>query len=389
MRTYKCITCDRLITTDKEFPEGQWACPECKRRGVIIQMTCSVCGKKFPIQFRTWEMKDKKGETVWRCRRCNDDYRNSLYESKSPEEKAAFVAKQVARTKAYYANMTDEERAKNSQNRKDGWKKRYDSGTAVNSLLAMKNGRKKWWENLSDDDKRKQLKYLHDGRVEWWNNISDEDRAAYLKVIGEKSKEFWDSMTPEARELRSAPSREAFQSYWENIDSTIFQNMRVESAIKLREFKDDNPDAQPFTPLTPTEVTFSDMLKVYNLSYIPQYPSIKVHPDFNKIFTANEATGSNLIDPTHLWDFVVRTKSTDVFIDVDGSIHNPSNNPINAFNDKKRPYQTDGLPAYIVNCPDDKLTLESEVINVATGEKSIVSSLLAILREMDGQLNDK
>lgn len=140
MKTYKCINCHRTITTDKEYPDGQWVCTECSKKGVKIQMTCSVCGKKFPIQFNTWRL--KKGDHVWRCRRCNDDYRNSLYEAKSPEEKAEFVAKQVARTKAYYANMTDEERAKNSQNRKDGWKKRYDSGSAVNSLLAMKEGRK-------------------------------------------------------------------------------------------------------------------------------------------------------------------------------------------------------------------------------------------------------
>ena len=399
MKTYKCITCDRTITTDQEFPDGQWACPECKRNGVKIQMTCSVCGKKFPIQFKTWELRTKRGECIWRCRRCNDDYRNSLYEAKSPEEKAAFVAKQVARVKAYYANMSDEERAQNHENRKQGWVKRYESGHAEESLLPMKEGRKKWWDSLTDEERKHQWDFMNNGRIEWWGTISDEDRNAYLKIIGERSKESWDKLSADDRAKRVKPLRDGNRKFWEDImaDPDRYYEWKIKTSEAYRKYKESVNPHTGFANPSKVESEFMNILNLNNLNFIFQIPSTKVPANFKQLFPINPVTKATLIDPIHMWDFGIRTASGLVLIDVDGSIHfhetyrtvHPYTHveysiyEYNKFKDSQRPYQTDGLPAYAVLCPDDKITKDNVVIDINTGKQLTLYGLIGLLKVQD------
>lgn len=48
-------------------------------------------------------------------------------------------------------------------------------------------------------------------------------------------------------------------------------------------------------------------------------------------------------------------------------------------NDSKRPYQTDGLDAYVVQCYDDKLTNDTPVVNIKTNEKMTMKSFIALM----------
>ena len=384
---YKCINCDRTLTTSQKYPDGQWVCTNCRKLKIPIYLTCTVCGKKFPVQFDTYRL--NKDKTDWRCRRCNDDYRNSVYQAKSPEEKAKFKESQAAHMKAYYANMTDEERAKNHENRKKGWVKRYERGTAESSLEAMQEGRAKWWNSLNDEEKLHYWNFLNDGRIKWLESLSSSEREAYVRMIGEKSKESWNNLSEEEYKKRVDKLRMNNQKFWDNITPEEYQRMEVDIAMKLRDFKDSNPNAAPAIELTKTETEFANLLNLNGLGYIPQYPNIKIHPEFNDKFKINEATGSNLISPIHIWGFVVKTKSGDVLIDIDGSIHDPANNPINRFNDSKRPYQTDGMISYVVSCPDDRLDPNNGAINVSNGSEMSLYSLIQILKFMDGKISKK
>ena len=68
-----------------------------------LVVKCSVCGYDTLIKWDTYELKDPN--IPWRCRSCNDKYRNELYENKSIEEKRDFVESQIARIKKYWNEL--------------------------------------------------------------------------------------------------------------------------------------------------------------------------------------------------------------------------------------------------------------------------------------------
>ena len=68
-----------------------------------------------------------------------------------------------------------------------------------------------------------------------------------------------------------------------------------------------------------------------------------------------------------------------ILIDIDGSIHKLEQSKwivdgfdvggYIQFNDSQRPYQTDGLDAYIIQCYDDKLTNDTKVLHLQTNKE--------------------
>ena len=123
------------------------------------------------------------------------------------------------------------------------------------------------------------------------------------------------------------------------------------------------------------------------------YNKIK-HPDFDKLFPNNPVTGSKFVSPYHQWDISVKLFDTRVLIDIDGSIHDPNKishdvtyfdgrkislSDLITFNDSQRVYQTDNLNAYVIQCYDDKLTDNTPVVKINTGEIINFKSLIGIL----------
>ena len=53
------------------------------------------------------------------------------------------------------------------------------------------------------------------------------------------------------------------------------------------------------------------------------------------------------------------------------------------FYDSKRPYQTDGLDAYVVKCYDDNLHLHSTVMNIKTGKEMTLSYFIRFISTMN------
>ena len=133
------------------------------------------------------------------------------------------------------------------------------------------------------------------------------------------------------------------------------------------------------------EMNFSKYLEKSNISYEVHYFNKIKYPDFDKLFPVNTSTGSTIISSYHSWDFKVHTLESDVFVDIDGSVHDPKNKTtgITEFNDSKRPYQTDGLPAYAVLCYDDNLTDDTPVKNIITNEIMSFKQFMALIAFMN------
>lgn len=380
--TYHCLGCGRQWITEDVYPDNQWLCTDCRKKKIPIQMTCSVCGTKFPMQFGTYLLKRSKNP-IWRCRRCNDDYRNQCFQNKTPEQRAAFTAKQQENMKRYYESMTAEEKAKNKLNRSKGWDKRREEGTADHALEAMKIGRAEWYNSLSDKEKIAYWKIREDGRSKWWNGLTKPEQDAHMSIAHKAISTWLQGKTDDELIEHFSNLRLGNQKYWEEMTPEKYREQCIETALSLKEMKDMYPDMIPMKKLTDTELEFSNMLKSFKLPYTSQYPSVKIHPDFTKVFSKNPLTGSDRINPSHLWDFLIRTESENVLIDIDGSVH--SNSDAIKFNDTKRPYQTDGLRAYIIKCPNDKLSKDNKVINIKNGSEMEVDQLFALL----SILNDK
>ena len=88
-----------------------------------------------------------------------------------------------------------------------------------------------------------------------------------------------------------------------------------------------------------------------------------------------------------------------MFIDIDGSVHNPNNMNFNfhgghrlqleynvaediRFNDSQRLYQTDGYSAYIVQCFNDKLLDDTPVVNLQINTKRTLKNFLENLSKL-------
>lgn len=257
-------------------------------------------------------------------------------ESLTEEEKAARAERIANSNRAYWANLSDEERALVFQIRSEAQKKQ--------------------WTEKSDESRNYIISRLVAGRIDWWNSLSEEEKIQY----GLRHKtEFWDKMTKE--EFRE----------WSRIALTSWNG----------------------SPGSEVEFRFSDILRANRVPFETQWVNQHVHPRFDELFPINPITGSDKVSPYHIWDFKLNCRNGTILIDIDGSIHSPqrcsdlvTKNGIKfvlrddiEFRDSKRPYETDGLPAYAVGALNDKITDETPVVDLKTGEIMSFKSLMAII----------
>ncbi len=387
---YECLGCHKPFNTYKLYPYG-WICLNC-RPTVYLTVKCSVCGCDVPVQWDTYRMKDPS--ISWRCRSCNDKYRNALYEAKPEEEKKAFVESQRERSKAYWSSLDDKTKEADSKRRKDLWKKRKEDGSGQFILDAMKEGRANWWNSLSDEEKEEQWSYMEAGRAKWWNNLTNEEKAEHMKHPHEGFTKWFNRLSSSDRKSFLDTIQVGHREFWENMTTQAYidLNATIKDDGKTY-FESDsllgNKDVKP----TSIEVEFINLLKQNGIDYTFQYRSKQVHPDFVTLFPRNPITGMGFTSPYHYWDFMLDVNGRNILIDVDGGIHfketftrvHPFTNKeysvleYNKFSDSKRPYQTDGMDAYVVECPDNHVHEKCIVSNVKTGEKTTLKSFIATL----------
>ena len=392
MNHYKCIGCGKEYNTYKYYPLG-WICLGC-RPTTKINVKCSVCGCDVPVFWNTYRMKDPN--IPWRCRACNDAYRNEVYENRPEEDKKAFIESQIAHIKDYWANLSQEERDDDSKRRKGLWKKRKETGEADFILSRLKEGRANWWNSLTEEQQRAEILRLGHVSKENWDSMTPEELVEYKNSQRLKGIKRWDKIPKSKRKELLKPLREANEEFWKNMTPEEFVEWSKKMKTGYNQYLNEvNPYSGSPTRLSVPELMFVNKIKLERLDYEFQHLNTKIHPDFFKLFPINKMTGG-YENPYHSWDFVIHTKDSDVLVDVDGSIHfkdtfvrtlsdgrQVKELDIKQYADSKRPYQTDGLPAYVILSINDRIEDNTAVKNITNGTIMTFKAFMALLSFMN------
>jgi len=89
---------------DRSVTSGKWKCNQCKSQEKI-EITCTECGATVKVLLRTFRFKENDRDKVWRCRKCNDEYRKLIFNNKSPEEYQEWNRKRVEGFNNYLNNL--------------------------------------------------------------------------------------------------------------------------------------------------------------------------------------------------------------------------------------------------------------------------------------------
>jgi len=324
----ECVHCKKVCTISKDNYRQ-------RVRENRLDYTCMSCACKI----KNVNMSDEQRKKLSEIRSINAI---KIWEKKSPEQREADIVSLHQKTKNYRDNMSDEQREKRSK---------------IRSEVATRTQSRK-----TDDDKKSHSNIMKAGYRKWYNNMTDEERMK-----------------------RSEECRANATTQWKNTSVEKFQNNCHSQAVKFNSI--DNHSGKLENVI---ELDFLNLLKINNIDHRHQYYSTMLHPEFNNIFKVNPVSGNRLLNPYHLWDFLIYRTSGNILIDVDGGAHDPTktstyngrkldNNEYVIFNDSQRPYQTDGLDAYIVICYKGKLKDTTTVVSLPTNSVITVKQLIAIL----------
>jgi len=346
--TYTCKGCNKILITNKYYPDNIWACPKC-REIVKVPVTCEDCGKVYEITFKSYRQSRSHI-----CKSCSGK--------------------------------------RNTEALREGNKKYFDDPKNVESHSKLC---KQIWDDRPEEFKSKRKKDL--------KVVGDAYRASvdFPSIISNRTKEYfknpknrqhlseiqlvhWASLTLEERELKMLHLVE----YWDNISDENLDNSyknRLDSIIESDKIIKG-----------PTEIIFCEDLDKIPLltkkvNYKWQYRNQIKHPDFNKMFPINPVTNSKRISPYHIWDFIIYSEDGNILVDIDGKIHNIEHGKVNycgknidlldliKFNDSQRPYQTDDFDAYIVKAYNNKLEDNTEVLVLKDNSIITYKKLLSII----------
>ena len=343
---------------------------------------------------KIYEKVSEKNKEVWSC----------------PEKRKDLSLKLIL----YWNNLSDEEKG----------------------ILSIKNseGQKRKWYKLSDEEKRKKVSQLNHGFVLWWNSISNEDK----EIRKQKISDSWNLLSDEDKKHRSEKHRqwwgeldekgkEAFRisrkEYYNNLsdeEKELWRKRSIDSWKKLpQEEKDRIISARAdgvrrfWKNITPeefniwiqshsisnktnpkdTELFFInelERLKFLNIieDFHYQYTNQIKYENFNELFPTNPYSKGKC-SPYHKWDFKIDLSDKYILIDIDGSIHKLEQSKwivdgfdvggYIQFNDSQRPYQTDGLDAYIILAYNDMIEDTTPVLSFQTGEIITYKQLIDLI----------
>ena len=359
----------------KKWRKNSWYQELSKEKRDEISKQRSVIGKAIWINKTDQEMKVVNAKRVsTRVNRTTDqkeDYKKKhqiTWGNKSPEEMRAHSNIRRGNTTKFWNSLTDKQREEMSRKMSNA-QKIYMESLSPEERYAMRSSRsvlsKEQWARLSGDEYSIIISKMSLGHKKQWANRTHLERRSVAKKISVARKRYWENMTKEEYQERNHKRAEGYNTYMNNLN---------------------------IIP-TETETIFIHQMTLHNICYRWHYYNTLKHPEFDNIFPNNPVTGSKFINPYHEWDFIVHLSNRSILVDVDGSIHfNDSYTTIHPFtgvkysildyhkfNDSQRPYQTDGLDAYLIECSDDTLHDNTKVIHIQSGKYQNFKEFLGMI----------
>jgi len=314
---------------------------------------------------------------------------------------------------ASWEGLDEEERALRLQPLRDGWKIWNDNLSDNDRLLhneKISKSNKETWNNMTIEDQLKRLQPLWDGWHNWWNSLSEEERNSKIDFLLNISKNYYANETDDQRRNRILNQSSGELNYYKNeteehrqqrIDSKIqyWENLSYDKFIEIRYNRalkyNMKSNEEKMKYITKTEMEFMNILNKENIEYKFHYYNTFKDSSFRKLFPMHPISKSVLVSPYHEWDFLIPNKFKNVFIDVDGSYHDFNNlgprmnNDMKnlfvqnqEFEDSQRKYQTDNLPAYIILAYDDKITDDTEVLNLHDHSRMSFQKFIVLLKKL-------
>ena len=257
----------------------------------------------------------------------------------------------------------------------------------INRYKKIGAATKRAWESYTPEEREKRAKSAQEGI----HNMSDEKKALRSLHSSIATKKYMDSLPEEEKQRRS----EMTSKQMTERNAKMTHEEYVDYATKVRNTMMANRDYS--IKMSKPEMAFRDALTDNFIRYEYHSANAEIHPEFFKLFPDNPITGSRFVNPYHFWDFKLFTDAGEIFVDVDGSIHWYTKETVVhpqsgkeykqvdniQFKETQRKYQCDDLQAFAIKMPDDKLTGDTEVINIRTEEKIKFSEFINKLKLMD------
>ena len=369
-----------------------------------LYITCNDCGKLFGTSKVYWRQHKNDANKVWRCKEClskhKSEFNKTRWKNLSDDERKGISDKQSSTQTAYWARTVDDDRMKRLSN---------FIGAGTNHLKNLpKEDREKinnalrerfinmsdteraehitksiqWYHNLSDDEKRIWAKRAADR----WNTLDDSEKERRSNLLIENHKKWVESLSDKERYEYYQKNGSYLKKFWENISDDDKLNWFYLTNKSITE------SDHVLNMMTETEAEFSNILNKYSINYKFQYMNESYDPDFYKKFDKSKS-------PYHKWDFILMLNTENILVDIDGSEHFiPIGSVITKDgldigkivkdNDSKRPYQTGGLNAYIIQLKNNKFDDSANVINVHSEETMTLNQFIAFMNVCNSKKSD-
>jgi len=351
-----------------------------KKKYFLVECENEACGMIFEILKHTYETRKYYKRPIL-CFDCMKKYKSDelsksqlkRYEDPKEHEKISIT------TKLGMHNMSQEAYDQMCQNQSKGQIKRFSNPIEREKQRQIQLKRYEDPEEHVKTSISIKLAHLRDPNIRIKQSLAQkkrfEDPNEREKQRQAQLKRFED---PEEHVKTSEAIRLAFaKSSYEDIVKQELEKINVFN--NLPQFVVEKFDSK-------TEKIFYWFMKNKHIQIRYQWYNSIEYPDFHKLFPINKSTGGKYVSPFHRWDFLIYTYKTPILVDLDGSIHNIQNPCLKKdtveFNDSKRIYQTDNLPAYIIQCYKGFIDEFTKVIDINNPNLELkVLDLLDIIYE--------
>lgn len=160
----------------------------------IMKCKCEKCGVEFDVNYQKYRMRNRYNRKHF-CPSCQKEYikqmRSNTWNNFSNEKKEAIKNKH----KQHWNSLSEEEKKRWSDRTKDQLLKRSKEEW---DIINKKNseGVKKFWKNADESVRNKMLNPMHQGFRKWYNNLTDEEKSKFYtrELTPERMKELSDRM---------------------------------------------------------------------------------------------------------------------------------------------------------------------------------------------------